>query len=125
MLTASFLISFSTVRAAEEKPEILCTSPSGAWQVEQHGDDVWVVSTKDTAQRAKLPPIEAIVPFPDEFHFSPNDEWIFATHHVGSGMQNGDFFHRLSADKIDMLGSFNDEAWGSSVERGVPIPAGC
>ncbi len=78
-------LGFPARGVAEENTEVVYTSPSGVWRVEQSGNDVWVVSTKDTSQRAKLPPIDAIGPYPD----------------------------------ADMLGSFNHEAWGSSVKLGV------
>ena len=130
LLTASFLISFSTVRAAEEKPEILCTSPSGAFRIEQTGvafsggegestGDVWVISTKDPAQRVKLPKQSSESPLDDEFHFSPNDEWIFGLRHGGSCLRDGDLFHRLVPDKIDMFESFNEVAWKNAVKLGA------
>jgi uncharacterized protein YecT (DUF1311 family) len=119
LLVAPFVIGFWTCVTAEEKAEVVYKSPSGAWQVEQSGDDVWVVSTKDTSQRAKLPRIEAIAPFPDEYHFSPNEEWIFGLRHGGSCLRDGDLFHRLVPDKIDMFESFNAAAWKNAVKLGA------
>ena len=119
VLIASLVIGFSATGNAEEKTEIVYTSPSGAWRVEQSGDDVWVASTKDASQRAKLPRIEAIAPFPDEYHFSPNDEWIFGLRHGGSCLRDGDLFHRLVPDKIDMFESFNEAAWKNAVKLGA------
>ena len=116
---ASLVIGFWASGNAEEKTEIVYTSPSGAWRVEQSGDDVWVASTKDASQRAKLPRIEAIAPFPDEYHFSPNDEWIFGLRHGGSCLRDGDLFHRLVPDKIDMFESFNEAAWKNAVKLGA------
>ena len=119
VLIASLVIGFSATGNAEEKTEIVYTSPSGAWRVEQSGDDVWVASTKDASQRAKLPRIEAIAPFPDEYHFSPNDEWIFGLRHGGSCLRDGDLLHRLVPDKIDMFESFNEAAWKNAVKLGA------
>ena len=119
VLIASLVIGLSATGNAEEKTEIVYTSPSGAWRVEQSGDDVWVASTKDASQRAKLPRIEAIAPFPDEYHFSPNDEWIFGLRHGGSCLRDGDLLHRLVPDKIDMFESFNEAAWKNAVKLGA------
>ncbi len=68
---------------AQETPQVLYTSPSGNVRIEQNGEDVWVTSSVNSAERAKLP-IESIESLPDEFHSSPNEEWLFGLHHVGS-----------------------------------------
>jgi len=112
------VVSLATKATAEEKTEGLATSPSGAIRIEQNGEDVWVVSTKDSAQRVKLP-IESPESMPDEFHFSPNDEWIFGLRHGGSCLRDGDLFHRLAPDKIDMFESFNEAAWKNAVKLGA------
>jgi len=119
LLIFPLIVVFSTNAIAQEKAEVVYKSPSGAWQVEQSGDDVWVVSTKDTSQRAKLPPIDAIGPYPDAYHFSPNDEWIFGLRYGGSCLRDGDLFHRLAPDKIDMFESFNEAAWKNAVKLGA------
>src|SRR6266542_5885676 len=119
LLIFPLIVVFSTNAIAQEKAEVVYKSPSGAWQVEQSGDDVWVVSTKDTSQRAKLPPIDAIGPYPDAYHFSPNDEWIFGLRHGGSCLRDADLFHRLAPDKIDMFESFNEAAWKNAVKLGA------
>ena len=119
LLIFPLIVVFSTNAIAQEKAEVVYKSPSGAWQVEQSGDDVWVVSTKDTSQRAKLPPIDAIGPYPDAYHFSPNDEWIFGLRHGGSCLRDGDLFHRLAPDKIDIFESFNEAAWKNAVKLGA------
>src|SRR5216110_483404 len=86
----------SATGKAEEKPEVLYTSPSGAFQSEQTGvgfsggegestGDIWVVSTKDPTQPAKLPKQASDSPLDDGFDFSPNEEWIFSERHIGSG----------------------------------------
>ena len=116
---ASLLINFSATGAAEEKPEVLYTSPTGAIRIERDGEDAWLISTKDPTQRAKMPPLEGISPVDDEFHFSPNDEWIFGLRHGGSCLRDGDLFHRLVPDKIDMFESFNEAAWKNAVKLGA------
>ena len=116
---ASLLINFSATGAAEEKPEVLYTSPTGAIRIERDGEDAWLISTKDPTQRTKMPPLEGISPVDDEFHFSPNDEWIFGLRHGGSCLRDGDLFHRLVPDKIDMFKSFNEAAWKNAVKLGA------
>jgi len=64
-------------------------------------------------------PIESPDSMPDEFHFSPNDEWIFGLRHGGSCLRDGDLFHRLAPDKIDMFESFNERAWKNAVKLGA------
>src|SRR3954465_6500075 len=91
------LIGSSGIGSAEEKIEILYTSPSGAFRVEfnpaegagtdEATGDVWVVSTTDPTQRARLPKQSADSPTDDEFNFSPNEEWLFGLRHVGSGLR--------------------------------------
>jgi uncharacterized protein YecT (DUF1311 family) len=130
LLITPLIIGFATCATAEEKPEVLCTSPSGAFRIEQTGvafsggegestGDVWVISTKDPTQRAKLPKQSSDSPLDDEFHFSPNDEWIFGLRHGGSCLRDGDLFHRLVPDKIEMFESFNESAWKNAVELGA------
>jgi len=79
----------SATGKAEEKPEVPYSSPSGAVRLERTGEDIWVVSAKDSAQRAKLPKVQILGDWgcPDEFDFSPDDEWIFAPYHVGDDFQ--------------------------------------
>jgi hypothetical protein len=130
LLITPLIIGFATCATAEEKPEVLCTSPSGAFRIEQTGvafsggegestGDVWVISTKDPTQRAKLPKQSSDSPLDDEFHFSPNDEWIFGLRHGGSCLRDGDLFHRLVPDKIEMFESFNESAWKNAVKLGA------
>jgi hypothetical protein len=64
-LVTWLLIGSSRIGIAEEKAEILYTSPSGAFRIEfssaeasgteEATGDVWVVATKEPTQRAKLP----------------------------------------------------------------------
>lgn len=129
VLAASLLISFSAARAADETTEVLSTSPSGAFRIEQSGEpsssgeeptgDLWVVSVKDPTQRAKLPKQEADSPLDDELHFSPNEEWIFGLRHVGSGLRYGNVYHRVNGSQIEVLDKnkpFNDLVWENCVK---------
>jgi uncharacterized protein YecT (DUF1311 family) len=56
---------------------------------------------------------------PDEFHASPNEEWIWAAHHIGSCLRGSDLFHRATPGKIDKVEEFNRHAWESAVKLGL------
>jgi uncharacterized protein YecT (DUF1311 family) len=130
-LIAALLISLPTAAKSEEKIEVLCTSPSGTFRIEsrfpeQSADgataDIWVVSTKDLAQRVKLPKQSPDSPTDDEFHFSPNEEWLFASRHIGSGLRYGNLYHLISPLRIEVVGepgSFNELAWKNCVKLGA------
>jgi hypothetical protein len=87
VLVASLFFGLVVTGWVEEKTEVLYTSPSGALRIEfspaedpgmeEATQEVWVVSTKHPAARTKMPSLEGISSFDDEFHASPNDEWIF------------------------------------------------
>jgi uncharacterized protein YecT (DUF1311 family) len=125
------LIGSSGVGIAEEKAEILYTSPSGAFRVELNPaegagtdeamGDVWIVSTTDATQRAKLPKQSADSPTDDEFHFAPNEQWLFGLRHVGSGLRYGNLYRVVSPLKIEkpVNGEFNDVVWDNSVKLGA------
>jgi uncharacterized protein YecT (DUF1311 family) len=81
-----------------------------------------LVSTKDPAQRAKLPKQSADSPTDDEFHFSPNEEWLFGLRHVGSGLRYGNIYHLMKPLRIEVVGEqglFNDLVWETSVKLGA------
>ncbi|MEY2574703.1 MAG: Lysozyme inhibitor LprI [Verrucomicrobiota bacterium] len=130
-LVAALLISRPAVVKPEEPTEVLYTSPSGAFRIEskfpdQSADDatadIWVVSTKDPTQRVKLPKQSADSPTDDEFHFSPNEEWLFGTRHVGSGLRYGNIYHLMKPLRIEVVGkqgAFNELVW----EQGVKLRA--
>jgi uncharacterized protein YecT (DUF1311 family) len=111
--------------------EVLGTSPSGAYRIESKFSepsaadatpDIWVVSTKDPAQRAKLLKQSPDSPTDDEFHFSPNEEWLFASRHIGSGLRYGNLYHLISPLRIEVVGepgSFNELAWKNCVKLGA------
>jgi len=130
-LVGALLISVPAVAKSEEQIEVLYTSPSGAFRIEskfpdQSADeataDIWVVSTKDSAQRVKLPKQSADSPTEDEFHFSPNEEWLFGSRHVGSGLRYGNIYHLRSPLRIEAVGepgSFNELVWATCVRLGA------
>ena len=116
---------------AEEQTEVLGTSPSGAFRIEskfpeisaaEETADIWLISTKDPAQRAKLPKQAPDSPTDDEFHFSPNEEWLFGLRHVGSGLRYGNIYHLRNPLRIEVVGkedSFNDLIWKECVKLGA------
>jgi uncharacterized protein YecT (DUF1311 family) len=130
-LIAALLISLPIAAKSEEQIEVLCTSPSGTFRIEsrfpeQSADeataDIWLVSTKDPAQRAKLPKQSPDSPTDDEFHFSPNEEWLFASRHIGSGLRYGNLYHLMKPLRIEVVGepgSFNELAWKNCVKLGA------
>src|SRR5207244_13425036 len=101
-LSVLFLVTFPATGNAEEQKEVLYASPSGGLRIERNGQKAWVISTKNPDHRVELPPLEGISPFDDEFHASPNDEWLFAVLSMPHGSCNGDLFHRLDPQHIEM-----------------------
>jgi uncharacterized protein YecT (DUF1311 family) len=130
-LVTAILISLPAVAKSDEQIEVLYTSPSGVFRIEskfpdQSADDatadIWVVSTKEPAQRAKLPKQSADSPTDDEFHFSPNEEWLFGTRHVGSGLRYGNIYHLMKPLRIEVVGkpgAFNELVWEQGVKLGA------
>ena len=116
---------------AEEQTEVLGTSPSSGFRIESRFPetsaadetaDIWLVSTKDPAQRVKLPKQSADSPTDDEFHFSPNEEWLFGLRHVGSGLRDGNIYHLLQPLRIEVVGKqgyFNELVWEQGVKLGA------
>jgi hypothetical protein len=126
------LLGISRICAEEAKPEILYTSPSGRLRLElvttagsgaeEEISDVWLVSSKDPSQRARLPKQEPDSPTDDEFHFSPNEEWLFGLRHVGSGLRYGNIYHLVGPSQIEPVGKpgfFNDLVWDKTVKLGA------
>jgi len=121
-LSVLFLVTFPATGNAEEQKEVLYTSPSGGLRIERNGEKAWVTSTKNPDQRAELPPLEGISPFDDEFHASPNEEWIFGTRKMAHGFSNGDLFHRVDPQHVEIAPtqedqSFNDRVWPYCVKQ--------
>jgi uncharacterized protein YecT (DUF1311 family) len=130
-LVVALLICGPATAKSENETEVLATSPSGAFRIEskfpdQSADDatadIWFISTKDPAQRAKLPKQSPDSPTDDEFHFSPNEKWLFASRHIGSGLRYGILYHLISPLRIEVVGepgSFNELAWKNCVKLGA------
>jgi hypothetical protein len=130
-LGLSLCLAWSTRARAEEQTEVLGTSPSGAFRIESEFPDqsaedatadIWVVSTKEPAQRTKLPKQSADSPTDDEFHFSPNEEWLFGLRHVGSGLRYGNIYHLLKPLRIEVVGKqgyFDELVWEQGVKLGA------
>jgi uncharacterized protein YecT (DUF1311 family) len=115
------------------KNEIVAASPSGALEIEsvppnsspandEATPDLWVVSTKDRTQRARLPKQAPDSPTDDEFYFSPNEEWLFGLRHVGSGLRYGNIYRLLKPLRIEVVGKekdFNELVWEEGVRLGA------
>jgi uncharacterized protein YecT (DUF1311 family) len=119
----AILVWKSAAAVAQEQSQILCTSPSGKLRVEnraKEGADVWVVSTNDPAQQAKLP-IETPQFIMGQCHFSPNEEWIFVLW-KNPMFLTGELFHRkgaLEIERFDSGQSFNQIAWAEATRLGA------
>src|SRR6478672_1226855 len=130
-VVVSLCLGWSAKARAEEQTEVLGTSPSGAFRIESRFPeksasdetaDIWLVSTKDPAQRVKLPKQSADSPTDDEFHFSPNEEWLFGLRHVGSGLRYGNIYHLVKPLRIEVVGKeghFNELVWEKGVKLGA------
>lgn len=117
-------ICASATVLAEEGPETLYTNADGSCRILRDGEKAWVTSAKDPAQRAELPPLEGISPVDDEFHASPNAEWIFGVRKTAHGFSSGDLFHRANPQHFEMAperkeSSFNDLVWPFCVKQGA------
>ena len=75
-LFANCLI-LACARAEEAKGNVLYESVNGSYRIEDQENQQWVVSTKNPAQREKLPETQPTDEFDQEFHGSPNDRWLF------------------------------------------------
>jgi uncharacterized protein YecT (DUF1311 family) len=116
-----------SVQAAEEKPEVLYTSPSGAFRVVQVevtpggdnevGREVWIVSTRDENRPTKLYSSE--ITFPTAFYSAPDERWLFVESHEGSCLQRGDVYRRKDDETFEAVPSFKDRAWKDAVQLGV------
>lgn len=121
-----FAIGFSS-QAAEEKPEVLYTSPSGAFRVvqvsvasggdDESGQEFWIMPTQDEGRRTKLYSSETT--FPTAFYSAPGERWLFVGSHEGSCLQRGDVYHRKDDDTFEAVPSFKDRAWKDSVKLGA------
>lgn len=76
----------------ENKPQVLKTSPSGTFRVVQNGEEFWIVTAADEKQRTKMHSAELVIP--EEFRFSPDEEWLYVELHHGSCMSGADLYRR-------------------------------
>jgi uncharacterized protein YecT (DUF1311 family) len=129
-LVVALCLDWPRCARAEEQTEVLGTSPSGALRIESRSTesatdeiaDIWLISTSDPAQRVKLPKQSADSPTDDEFHFSPNEEWLFGLRHVGSGLRFGNIYHLLKPLRIEVVGKkgyFDELVWQQGVKLGA------
>ncbi len=120
-LATTLVLTAATL--AQHQNGVLCTSPSGSLRVENRAEeraDVWLVSTKDTAQQTKLP-IETPQFIMGQCHFSPNEEWNIVLWKNPMFLA-GELFHRKSAteiEKFDSGQSFNQIAWAEAARLGA------
>ena len=119
--------SASAQSTSNDETEILYTSLSGSIRIEQNSEEASIVSVKDPTQRAKIPPLQGISPFDDEFHASPNDEWFFGVRKMAHRFSNGDLFHRIDPQRVEIAPtkedqSFNDRVWPYCIKQG-PLKA--
>jgi uncharacterized protein YecT (DUF1311 family) len=124
-------LGWSAKVRAEEQTEVLGASPSGAFRIESkfvetsaadETADIWLISTRDPGQRVKLPKQSADSPTDDEFHFSPNEEWLFGLRHVGSGLRYGNIYHLRKPLRIEVVGKeghFDELVWEQGVKLGA------
>jgi uncharacterized protein YecT (DUF1311 family) len=115
------------VQAAEEKPEVLYTSPSGAFRVvqvevtptgeDESGQEFWIVPTRDESHRTKLYSSETT--FPTAFYSATGEQWLFVESHQGSCLQRGDVYRRKDDDTFEAVLSFSDRAWKDAVKLGA------
>jgi uncharacterized protein YecT (DUF1311 family) len=120
-------LSLVATGRAENKPEILYTSPSGAFRVvevnvkptsdDESGREFWIVSTRDDSRRTKLHSSETT--FPDGFYSAPGEQWLFVESHQGSCLQRGDVYRRKNDDSFEAAPSFSDRAWKDAVKLGA------
>src|SRR5947199_6034222 len=112
---------------AEEQPEVLYTSPTGAFRVvqvsatptsdDESGRDFWIVSTRDETRRTKLYSSE--ITFPTALYSAPGERWLFVESHQGSCLQRGDLYRRKDDDTFEGAPSFSERAWKDAVKLGA------
>jgi uncharacterized protein YecT (DUF1311 family) len=89
--------SMAVTAEDDNKSEVLNTSPSGMFRVVQNGEDFWIVTAADQKQRTKMHSAE--LAFPEEFRFSPDENWLYVELHHGSCMSGADLYRRTDSIK--------------------------
>jgi len=92
---ASSSATASAATEDENKPQVLKTSPSGAFRVLQNGEDFWIVTAADEKQRTKMHSAELATP--EEFRFSTDEKWLYVELHHGSCMSGADLYRRTDS----------------------------
>jgi hypothetical protein len=103
--------SSSAAGNAEEKPEIVCTSPKGTFRIEtvftkaedpaDEYEQQYIVSTADPNIREPLG--EKHQAQPATYFISPDEQWIFAQVHYGSGMGGARLYQRKKDFKFERV----------------------
>jgi len=108
----------------ENKPQVLKTSPSGAFRVVQNGEDFWIVTAAEENQRTKMHSAELVIP--EEFRFSPDEKWLYVELHHGSCMSGADLYRRTDSKAAGPIGvgpfqhiepSLEDGAWAEALKQ--------
>ena len=117
----------TTASAATEdknKPQGLKTSPSGTFRVIQNGEEFWIVTATDEKQRTKMHSAELEIP--EEFRFSPDENWLYVELQHGSCMSGADLYRRSGSKggRPNDVGPFQriepsleDDAWAEALKQ--------
>ncbi len=105
--------------ADEEKPQILKTSPSGAFRIIQSGEDFWIVSAADEKRRTKMHSAELAIP--EEFRFSPDEKWLYVELHHGSCLSGADLYRHSESKAAEpfhqISPALEDGAWAAAMKQ--------
>jgi uncharacterized protein YecT (DUF1311 family) len=121
---ASLSATASAAVEDENKPQVLKTSPSGAFRVIENGEDFSIVMATDEKQRTKMHSAELVIP--EEFRFSPDEKWLYVELHHGSCMSGADLYGRTDSKAAgpDDVGPFQpikppleDGAWAEALKQ--------
>ena len=58
-----------------DEPQVLKTSPTGAFRIVEDGEEYWIESTATASDRTKMHSAE--LASPEEFCFSPDEHWLY------------------------------------------------
>ena len=114
----------SPAAEAENKPQVLKTSPSGTFRVVQNGEEFWIVTAADENQRTKMHSAELVIP--EEFRFSPDEKWLYVELHHGSCMSGADLYRRSDSKAAEpndvgpfqpIEPSLEDGAWAEALKQ--------
>lgn len=100
----------------DNKPQVLKTSPSGAFRVVQTGEEFWIVSGANENQRTRMHSEELVIP--EEFCFSPDENWLYVELHHGSCMAGADLYRRSDKGRFDRIEPpLEDRAWAEALKQ--------